>query len=206
MSGASIRLDHDGAGFASAFGRLLDATGDLTPAMRAIAGQLHQHVLERFDRQAGPGRRAWARLAASTIRRKPRRAPPAFVLQDTRRLYVSLVSDADATTAAVGTNVPYAALHQFGGRIQRAAREGSALFRMAREGAGRTKDGRRVGSKLRFARATSRAKSLRSKSFTVGAHAIEVPARPFLGFDAEDERAILHILEDHLARAAGIAP
>lgn len=206
MAGASIRIDADHASLAPAFARLLDAAGDLTPAMRAIAGQLHQHVLERFDRQAGPGRRAWARLAASTIRRKPRRAPPAFILQDTRRLYRSLVADADATAAAVGTNVAYAALQQFGGRIERGAREGSAWFRLARDGAGRTKDGRRVGSKLRFARASSRAKSLQAKTFTVGAHVIEVPARPFLGFDAEDERAILHILEDHLARAAGGAP
>lgn len=206
MAGASIRIDADAAPFGTAFGRLLHAAGDLTPAMRAIAGEMLFSTQRRFEREAGPGGDAWARLAASTIRRSPRRAPPAKILRDTVRLFRSLTTEADAGSAAVGTNVVYAAMQQFGGDIPRPAREASAWLRTARHGAGRNKAGKRVGSKLRFARAGDRAKSMRQVFFTVPAHVIRVPARPYLGVDAADERVILDTIEGHLARAAGGAP
>lgn len=205
MSGASIRIEHDAAPLTAAFERLLHAAGDLTPAMREIAGEILFSTQRRFEREAGPGGAAWAPLRAATLRRNPRRAPPAKILRDTTRLYRSLVSDADAESAAVGTNVVYAALHQFGGDVKQAARQGSASFRLARLGAATDKDGKRVGSKLRFARASNRAKSLHHKSFAVPARTIRVPARPFLGFDAQDEATILDMLETHLGKTAEAA-
>lgn len=202
MAGASITLTHDAPDLAAAFERLRDRAGDLSPAMRRISGHMLFSTQRRFEREAGPGGLAWQALAPSTIARNPRRAPPAKILRDTNRLYTSLTSDSDATSAEAGTNVVYAGVHQFGGEIKRVAAKRTAKFRMAAQGAARTKDGRRAGSRLRFAKAKSRAQGVFEKSFDVPEFSVRMPARPFLGFDAADEQAFLDILGDELDAAA----
>jgi phage virion morphogenesis protein len=207
VTGASIRIDHNAEALAETFEKLAKRADDMTPAMRRIAGQMLFSTQRRFEMQRGPGGAQWPALAPSTIERNPRRAPPAFILRDTARLYMSLTSDADAQSAEVGTNVVYGAVHQFGGSIKRKAATRTANFRLASQGAGRAKDGRRVGSKLRFAKARSRAKGVHQKTFNVPEFNIRIPARPYLGFDAADEAAFLEILGDEIEAATdGAAP
>lgn len=206
MAGASIRIDHNSAQVADGFTRLRDRAGDLSPAMRRISGHMLFAAQRRFEREAGPGGIPWQPLAPSTIARNPRRAPPAKILRDSNRLYSSLTSDSDATSAVAGTNVIYAGIHQGGGEIKRAAGKRTANFRLATRGAARGRNGVRYGSKLRFASAKSRAQSLHQRSFDVPAYSIRMPARPFLGFDAADDAAILDIIGDEIDAAIGGAP
>ena len=86
--------------------RLAQATTHRTPLMRSIAGTMESGVLQNFD--VG-GRPKWLGL-------KYRQGTP---LVDTENLMGSITSDYTNDTAIVGTNEPYAAIHQFGGKAGR---------------------------------------------------------------------------------------
>lgn len=86
--------------------RLAQATTHRTPLMRSVAGTMESAVLQNFD--VG-GRPKWLGL-------KYRQGTP---LVDTENLMGSITSDYTNDTAVVGTNEPYAAIHQFGGKAGR---------------------------------------------------------------------------------------
>lgn len=86
--------------------RLANATQDRTPLMRSIAGTMESAVLQNFE--VG-GRPKWLGL-------KYRQGTP---LVDTENLMNSITSYYDNDSAEVGTNEPYAAIHQFGGKAGR---------------------------------------------------------------------------------------
>lgn len=86
--------------------RLAQTTSHRTPLMRNIAGTMESAVLQNFD--VG-GRPKWMGL-------KYRQGTP---LVDTENLMGSITSDYTNDTAVVGTNEPYAAIHQFGGKAGR---------------------------------------------------------------------------------------
>lgn len=201
MSGASIAIEVEDAEIAAGLQRLVDTGADLRPAFDAIGAALTFSTQRRFEAKRGPDGQEWAPFAPSTLKRMPERRQPPQLLRDRLRLYSSIIHEATAEGVAVGTNVVYAAIHQFGGDIVVPEREGSATFQTVRDGAGRAKDGRRVGSKLRFARANTRAKSRETKTFTIPAHTIHMPERPYLGISADDRTEILAILEDEIMRA-----
>lgn len=201
MSGTSIAITVDDRDIAAGLQRLVDAGADLRPAMEAIGAALLFTTQRRFEAKAGPDGQAWAPFAPSTLKRMPERRKPPQLLRDSSRLYQSLTYQAGPESAEIGTNVVYAAIHQFGGDIVMPERQGSATFVTVRQGAGKAKDGRRVGSKLRFARASTRAKSRETKTFTVPTQTVGIPARPYLGVSEADKAEILAILSDHLAAA-----
>lgn len=77
---------------------------DMTPAMRAVGRTLHRSVMENFKRG---GRPRWKALRDGSGR-KP--------LMRTGRLRDSISWNAGPKNVSVGTGLPYAAMHQFGGR------------------------------------------------------------------------------------------
>lgn len=86
--------------------RLAQATTHRTTLMRSIAGTMESAVLQNFD--VG-GRPKWLGL-------KYRQGTP---LVDTENLMGSITSAYTNDEAIVGTNEPYAAIHQFGGKAGR---------------------------------------------------------------------------------------
>ena len=86
--------------------KLANAAQDRTPLMRSIAGTMESAVLQNFD--VG-GRPKWLGL-------KYRQGTP---LVDTENLMNSITSYYDNNVEEVGTNEPYAAIHQFGGKAGR---------------------------------------------------------------------------------------
>lgn len=86
--------------------KLANSAQDRTPLMRSIAGTMESAVLQNFD--VG-GRPKWLGL-------KYRQGTP---LVDTENLMNSITSYYDNNVAEVGTNEPYAAIHQFGGKAGR---------------------------------------------------------------------------------------
>ena len=86
--------------------RLAQATTHRTPLMRSIADTMESAVLQNFD--VG-GRPKWLGL-------KYRQGTP---LVDTENLMGSITSAYTNDEAIVGTNEPYAAIHQFGGKAGR---------------------------------------------------------------------------------------
>jgi len=91
--------------------RLAQATAHRAPLMRSIAGTMESAVLQNFD--VG-GRPKWLGL-------KYRQGTP---LVDTENLMGSITSDYSNDMATVGTNEPYAAIHQFGGKAGRGRKVG----------------------------------------------------------------------------------
>ena len=138
------------------------AAGDMTPLMRRIGAVLETSVSERFEQSKGPGGEAWP----VSIRA---REEGGQTLIDSARLRDNIVSEAEPRAVEIGTNVPYAATHQFGATI-RPREAGSLAFRLP-------------GGQF----------------VTVGK--VNIPARPFLGFDAADEADIGDTVEAYFREA-----
>lgn len=92
-----------------------DDIGDLTPLMQAIAAELASQTEENFEHE---GRPEWPELSDVTIERRAKQGHwPGQMLQvSAGGLAASIVTHATDSSALVGSNKPYAAMMQFGGK------------------------------------------------------------------------------------------
>ncbi|MDW7643443.1 MAG: phage virion morphogenesis protein [Desulfuromonadales bacterium] len=161
--------------------RLARAARDMSPAMKNIGEHLVQATEERFRTETGPDGQKWADVSE---KRKARKKHPK-ILTESLRLRQSIHPEASKDKVVVGTDVPYAAAHQFGfsGQVQvpQHNRRITKVF----------------GKKLKF-----------PVWGTVNPFSFqqEIPARPFLGIDEDDQEEIRGIIEDHIAFALKKAP
>lgn len=93
--------------------RLARVVGDLSPVMREIAGTLEADAQLAFRDQKSPEGEAW-----EPLKNPPKRRQGGQILRDTGRLANSIASGFTKDEAYVGSNVIYAAVHQFGSRDQ----------------------------------------------------------------------------------------
>jgi phage gpG-like protein len=94
---------------------VLDAAqraGDLGPVLAVIAADTKLLIDDSFESSQAPDGSPWAPLAASTVAR--RRGGSSKPLIDTANLRNSMSASGGTNTLRFGTNVPYAAPHQFG--------------------------------------------------------------------------------------------
>ena len=97
--------------------KLFEKTSDLRPLMKNIAGIMADSVEENFKQE---GRPEWAKLKDSTIKVRTQKGYwPGKILQMRGELAASITSNYDESSAIVGTNKEYAAIHQFGGNAGR---------------------------------------------------------------------------------------
>lgn len=106
LSIAMIEIEIDDRLTAAALERLVKAAKNPAPLMRGIADIMADAVEENF---AQDGRPKWQGL---------RSGREGQILQASGRLASSILPSSDATSAMVGTNVRYAAIHQFGGQTR----------------------------------------------------------------------------------------
>ena len=104
-----IEIKVENAAAVTAMERLAAAAKNRVPLMRSLAGIMADAVEENFAQE---GRPKWL-----GIQPNPRR-DGGKILQDSGRLAASIVSSSDNDGAVVGTNVKYAAIHQFGGQTR----------------------------------------------------------------------------------------
>lgn len=134
---------------------------DASPVMRVIAGDMERAVEKNFQSE---GRPAWLGLHPGTIAARVKSGTwPGKILQRTGQLASSIEAHSDSTSATVGTNLKYAAIHQFGGKTRAhtiTARKAKALH---------------FGGVFRR---------------SVHHPGARIPARPFLALDRSDERQI----------------
>lgn len=130
------------------------------PLMREIAAQLHGAVEDNFAQQ---GRPAWLGIKRDGM-----------ILQKSGRLVNSIVEYSDNDTAVVGTNVEYAAIHQFGGETRPHVIRPRNKQALAFNG--------RVVKKVNHPGS-------------------KIPARPFLSLTDEDEEKILNTVSDYLIQS-----
>lgn len=114
MSGAEITVTIDDSEVRRAFAQLLDVMDDTTPVMSAIGTGLVGSTHQRFITQTDPDGAAWAALDPEYAQGKRNTR----ILTESGRLRDSINSEAGRDEVRVGTNVIYAAIHQFGGVIK----------------------------------------------------------------------------------------
>jgi phage virion morphogenesis protein len=112
-----IDIDVDVSGLEKAAKRLEQFNRSKSPLMRILSESMKAAVEENFARQ---GRPEWLGFAPSTLRRRQ----GGIILQNNGRLVASIEGRWDDASAIVGTNVHYAAIHQFGGEIRRPPKPG----------------------------------------------------------------------------------
>ena len=135
-----IKISISDEALRAALGRLIASLTDTTPTMRDLSEIMIDASARAFDKTADPATGTpWQPLSAARQKqREDRGRSIANMLQDSGLLVGSITNAAGPYAvreigpgyALVGTNVPYAAIHQFGGktgpRIIR-AKKGKAL-------------------------------------------------------------------------------
>ncbi len=158
----------------AAFERLKNAGGD-TRTMQGIARYMKTSAQLRFRTQTDPDGRAW--WPSNRARREGGQT-----LRDSGRLLRSIVWRAGPLFAEAGTNVAYAAAHQFGVRKVVSVRAHRRMTRHVDQ------DGHRV--------------SVRSSPVRAFARYMFLPIRAFMGFSQADRSEILRQLREGIARMA----
>lgn len=124
-----IEIHFDSYAVSAAFSQITRRTADKPKLMRTIAGIMFDEVEENFEQQ---GRPRWPEIKSVSLARagytqtktgkwayRKRDGGPGYkILQDSGRLAGSITQYYDATQAVVGTNMVYAAIHQFGGKTK----------------------------------------------------------------------------------------
>ena len=168
-AGARIEIATDDRALRTALDRMISAVEYPQEAMKDISEKLRTSIIHCFETERGLGGAPWKKSGRA-------RREGGQTLTDTGRLRGSIAAFASDIEAVVGTNVTYAAIHQFGGRTAPhtiRARDKKAL---AWPGA-------------------------RHPVQQVNHPAAQIPARPFLGIDDGDCRTILRMIEKHLREA-----
>ena len=93
--------------------KLADKTKSLRPLMKNIAGIFAYSTEENFKEQGKP---KWKDLAESTKKRREKKGKwPGSILQVEGQSASSITTYYDDTSAVIGSNKDYAAIHQLGG-------------------------------------------------------------------------------------------
>jgi phage virion morphogenesis protein len=109
--GASMEITSNADAIARAFERAGERSEDTQPLMETIGALVLSQTQERFLEEAGPDGEKWP----VSLRVK---FGGGNTLRDSQRLFQSLTYQADADSAEIGTNLIYAAVHQFGAVIR----------------------------------------------------------------------------------------
>ena len=180
----------------AALGRLIASLTDTTPTMRAISEIMVDASARAFEQTADPATGApWQPLSASRQRQRAKKGRAiANMLQDSGLLVGSIarpswqgaVREIGPDHALVGTNVPYAAAHQFGATIHREASPTTVRLRKWK-------------GRIEFAKAKH--KRVRVVDTVRKAHTVTIPARPFIGVGPTDIEDMLETIARHLQEA-----
>jgi len=164
-----------------------------TAMMRDIGGYVLFSTQRRFETQTGPDGVQWKSLSPRTAKARAGRKVRGtdHILRQSVRLYNSLTMRSDDTTAQVGTNVEYAAIHQFGGTIAMQERQARLSFKKIRGKRG-----------VRFVKTGTRGATVQDA--TIGAHTVRIPPRPYLGINAADQEEIGAVAIAALRREADL--
>ena len=159
------------------------AARDTSGLMRRLGEYLLESTQRRFKDQVKPNGEKWKELDERYARRKKRNKDKVLTLRGYLRSYIHYqVMGADAVE--VGSNQKYAAIHQFGGEIDKPERQAAVRYRS-------------VAGKVLFA--GKKHKRATERAVTIPVHFVKIPARPFLGLSAEDDREISRIIREWLA-------
>lgn len=172
MAGANLTIDTVITG-PDVLARMDEAMGNTAPLLARIGEYGQESTRARFKSQAGPDGSPWKPLQPRYQRSKKQNKDKILTLRGYLRGQIHWQPDGD-DAVRVGTNAKYGAIHQFGGTIQQPARQATVHF-----GAGKAKH-----------LFVKKKKAKRSLQVSIGAHQVNMPARPYLGVNAGDQEQI----------------
>lgn len=114
MSDEPIEIKIDNKEVEKALLEIAQKTSNLRPLMKNIAGIMADSTEENFKEE---GRPKWKDLSekTKTVRKKTRHYP-GQILQVSGQLALSVTTQYDDSSAIIGSNKVYAAIHQLGGQ------------------------------------------------------------------------------------------
>ncbi|MBF0192275.1 MAG: phage virion morphogenesis protein [Magnetococcales bacterium] len=116
MAGVLFQIDSDSAEeLQEALSKLADRCRNLTPCLKDIGENLVRSTDQRFDAFVAPDGTRWEDNAPLTEEKKKGRFGEGKILTDSGRLRRSITYSTAYGGLLVGTDVIYAATHQFGG-------------------------------------------------------------------------------------------
>ncbi len=177
----SIRIDD--AELSRGLAELQTRLVRLRPVLNDIGEQLLNSTRERFRSESAPDGSKWTPLSRRYAARKARKGRSKTLLQLNGYLFGSLTYQASDTEVRVGTNRPYARVHQFGGAIAVSPRSGSLKLRTDARGNLLKRGNLAVIANRRNKRFTVR-------DYVRSGFVVNIPARPFLGISQDDRVSI----------------
>ena len=180
MAGAMLDVAIDASVVGRELDQLIERLGSLQTPLSDIAEYLHLSVDGRARRQVAPDGSPWAPLSPRTLARKKGNK----TLRESGALLDTLRHQVSNDELQFGTDRPYGAIHQFGGKIEHAARSQQVYFR---------EKGGVVGNRF-----VKKRKSNFAQWVTHGARTTQMPARPYLGLSNEDETEVMEIVATYL--------
>lgn len=187
MTGFNIQVEIDAGDARDNLDALIGRLGQPRSFYQAIGNHMVASTGENFLAETTPDGTPWTPLKPATIKARQRRGRSGLgILRERGRLKGSISFQLEEGGVRIGSPVAYAAIHQFGGTIERLARQGSIFRRQNKDGSfGR-----------RFAKRKN--KTSVATAVSIGAHQITIPARPFLGVGPGDVDDILRLAEQWL--------
>lgn len=171
-----------------------------------LQGVLEKETLSNFEAQ---GRPTWAPLSAAYKRERIKRNKGKSllqILQDSGSLAASVHGYATDDGAGVGVGKAYAAIHQYGGTIERPAYSVKTRLRTDAKGTLLRQGAEGKGKNLAVFAKDSH-KRARETWHEVAAYSVQIPSRPYLPFSGkpgsevlqpEVERSLLDTLQRYL--------
>lgn len=187
----TVEITDDGA--RRRVGDLLARLADGSELFKRIAGTLEAETKQNFIAQ---GRPSWVPLAASTKAERLKRNKGGTVLtilKDVGILAKSISAEYGPDFALIGAGGAaraYAAIHQFGGTIERAPYSTQVRLRTDAKG-NLVRQGTEGSAKGRAVFAKDSHRRVRESWATVHAYEVTIPARPYLPFTGSAASATL---------------
>lgn len=178
MAGANIKVNVDTSRMQRSVDRMVALLQRPAPLMSELGEHLRGSTQDRFGAQVAPDGTPWQALSPAYMRRKHRNRDKVLTLRGHLRSQITFRLEGD-DAVAVGSNRKYAAIHQFGGTIEIAARSRQAYFR-------RDAKTNEVGRLF-----VKKERSNFAQRVTIGAYKITMPARPYLGLSDADRNEIV---------------
>lgn len=155
--------------------RLLKSVKDLSPLMLDISETIYAAVEKNFDTEGERLGEKWPDLKDSTKAARAEKGHSETMLRAADKLFEAIISEHDNMSAVVGvgSNIPYAKIHQFGGPIKEHTvkpRDKKGLFW--------------PGAKHPM------------KQVTIPA--FDMPARPYLGLNDDDLANITELVREYI--------
>jgi phage virion morphogenesis protein len=116
---AILRIEIRAEDLERRLGQIAQRASNMRPAYQAIGNYLVGETQDRIKRETSPDGTRFQPLAAATVRRKAAKGKIRKILQEEGNLVGTIAAQVQGEGVAVGSNLPYATIHQYGGKAGR---------------------------------------------------------------------------------------